>query len=885
MKWKNFLLYSALGISLFVITLYCLFLFLLPAVLNSSIFVRKCESFISNKIGSPVKIEKFYFVANPNLSVQVLVKNISAKTSDNKNLIGVRDVDFSTKPFSILPNSLTVNKIYVDLFLLKNNLKLSKNDNSNFKFSSKYLPRVNVNDVFVVLNKNSDIRISKIKTQKYNEDNILSFSGVVNSSYASSPIIFNSDKNIIYSKNIIFDNFNVIFKNSKLLISGDLKNLSIKGQNLPVEELDKAFLYFYKLKNPNKKNFIENFKNLTGLLDVDLVFKNEGLYGHCNLKNINSLFSKFEFPVSLPFTVLNFDGKNINAKTNGYFGEDKVLTDFYLKNLFTNSVQIEGNVYSKLSDKTTQKYFPMAKIEGFADAHVHYYVKNQKVDVKYLLNLKKGNNILSKYGNIDCIDKNRQISINTFKDGDKMYIKDYRYQFLEGKNKKLLFSGNGLIERVNGHYKPSYISLKTEDRVPVSIIKSFTRDLLQSGTFSSDIKYDFVSSKFAGKFNLYDVSHSDFLFLKNAKLIIDKGKVTLITHGLFFDSPIKMNVVVKNDFSKNILIHNIDINLDKFVVKRGEEYSSISSSLPIKSAGSDDNSAKKIKNSDIIVEQGRIYVGEILHNKFYLHDVEILGKLENQIVDFIIPQTEYAKGILRATGIYNLKNHSSDIHFVASDIDSDEVVTKIFKLPNQVQGFASATLHLVTANKLNDINAKATFAIDGGYLPQLGSKEFMLKKSKKMNKFKFINFEKLKFTLSKITNIDFSDKQTFTSSIRGSFILHNDDVKDVEIYTQSDYFSSFIEGYYNIDSQFTYLYVWGRHNKTKEKTIRILRLPFTFLYRLIFKVERSKDFYQDKLSKIPPIKLRKGDLESVFRVFVTGNINSDNLKVKLKDLQ
>lgn len=885
MKLKNFLIYSAFGFGLFLVSLYCLFLFLLPAVVNSDKFVGKCEMLLSEKLGNPVNIENFNFVANPNLSVQIFVKNINAKNLDNKNLASISDVKFSTKPFSVIPKSLNVDKIYLDVFSLKNNLKLSENKNPKFSFNPKYLPLVNVNEISVLLDENSNFRISKIKTEKLKGKNNLSFQGVFNTSFATSPIIFNSNNNIIYSKNIEFDNFKINFKNSKLLLSGDLDNLIIKGRNLPVGELDNAFLYFYRLKNPNQKNFIENFKNLTGFLDVDLVLKNKGLYGHCDLKKINSLFSKFEIPINLPFMVVNFNGKSISTKTEGIFGSDKVFTDFNLSGLFTKSVVVEGNVYSKLTNNTTQKYFPVAKIDGSADAYVNYKTKNKKVSVKYVLTLKKGNNILSKYGNIDCVDKNRQIVVNTFKDGDKMYLKDYRYQFLEGKTPKILFSGSGLIEKVNGRYKPSYASLKTEDNVPITIIKSFTRDLLQTGTFSSDIKYDFKSSKFAGKINLYDVSHSDFLFLENAKLDIKGNKISLITKGTFFDSPIKMNVYVENDFSKNILIHNIDINLDKFIVKRGEDYSSISSSLPIKSASSGDNSTKKIKNSDIIVEQGRIYVGEILHNKFYLHDVEILGKLKNQIVDFVIPQTEYAKGILSATGIYNLENHSSDIHFVASDIDSDEVVTKIFKLPNQVQGLASATLHLITANKLNDINAQATFAIDGGYLPQLGSKEFMLKKSKKMNKFKFINFEKLKFTLSKITNIDFSDKQTFTSSIRGSFLLHNDHVKDIEIYTQSDYFSSFIEGYYNIDSQFTSLYVWGRHNKTKEKTIRILRLPFTFLYRLIFKVERSKDFYQDKLSKIPPIKLRKGDLESVFRVFVTGNINSDNLKVKLKDLQ
>ena len=104
--------------------------------------------------------------------------------------------------------------------------------------------------------------------------------------------------------------------------------------------------------------------------------------------------------------------------------------------------------------------------------------------------------------------------------------------------------------------------------------------------------------------------------------------------------------------------------------------------------------------------------------------------MDINIVNFIIPQTDYAGGILSAKGKYNVKSHASDINFYASDIDSNEVVTNIFNLPDQVKGSAYVTLHLISKNKLNDILAYATFAIKDGYLPKLGSKEFILKRFK-----------------------------------------------------------------------------------------------------------------------------------------------------------
>ena len=52
---------------------------------------------------------------------------------------------------------------------------------------------------------------------------------------------------------------------------------------------------------------------------------------------------------------------------------------------------------------------------------------------KYILTVKKGDNLLSTYGNLDNVGRDRQIVVQTNKQADKIYIKEYRYQFLNGK--------------------------------------------------------------------------------------------------------------------------------------------------------------------------------------------------------------------------------------------------------------------------------------------------------------------------------------------------------------------------------------------------------------------------------------------------------------------
>jgi hypothetical protein len=205
-------------------------------------------------------------------------------------------------------------------------------------------------------------------------------------------------------------------------------------------------------------------------------------------------------------------------------------------------------------------------------------------------------------------------------------------------------------------------------------------------------------------------------------------------------------------------------------------------------------------------------------------------------------------------------------------------------LPNQFEGSGYASLELVTKNKFNDIKAHANFAIDDGFLPKLGSREFIINKSTKKNSILSKLKKPLTFTLSKISNIDFSKPNIFYSDLRGSFLLDNYDIYNVKIFSQSDYLSLFIEGKYNIDTEIGDLTLWGKHDKIAEKKIRILKVPLSWLYRIFFKVERSQLQNQDKINQIPPINAKTEDM-GIFRVEASGNINDNDVKIILKDLK
>ena len=96
------------------------------------------------------------------------------------------------------------------------------------------------------------------------------------------------------SENSLFaDKFNILFGKNSLHLNGKIidnnknHNFTVKGEDLPVEDIEKSLLFYQKSQDPTKK-FIENFKNYSGNLDVDLVLSNNGILGKCVAKNLKA---------------------------------------------------------------------------------------------------------------------------------------------------------------------------------------------------------------------------------------------------------------------------------------------------------------------------------------------------------------------------------------------------------------------------------------------------------------------------------------------------------------------------------------------------------------------------------------------------------------------
>ena len=78
----------------------------------------------------------------------------------------------------------------------------------------------------------------------------------------------------------------------------------------------------------------------------------------------------------------------------------------------------------------------------------------------------------------------------------------------------------------------------------------------------------------------------------------------------------------------------------------------------------------------------------------------------------------------------------------------------------------------------------------------------------------------------------------------------------------------------------------GTTQQNCRKKIRILKIPINLLYKIAFRSEKTADQYADKIEQIPAIKANITDDVSTFRVYVSGNLNSDSkIKVELKNIK
>ncbi len=863
---KRILIWSTAGIFGLFLCIYLGILFILPNLLNSNTFIKKMQGLISKNTGYNVVAENFNIKITPALSLNLRADKISAK----KNGVNILDIEgFSGKTsFNKLKEARAE-------YLFLNFNKIQKTTKKG-GFKATALPDIYLESAEIIFDETKEFKgkFSNFSIKKIDRKKYIKFYGEISSIFLKDKLILGENGYLFADKNSIFaKQFEILSKNSLIQLNGKiydekgLYDFYLKGKDISAQDLTASVLYLQKAGDPSKK-FIENFYNYSGEIDINLNFRNDGIFGKCSAKKLAAVTVLFNAPVYFENADFYFDKTTVKSRAEGELANEKITHSLYITNILSPERFTKGRIEANLQNNI-DKFIPGLKTIGKQKICVEYYTKNKKTAVDYLLNLQSGADIFYKNASLGLKHKDRRLSVHTIKHDNFLHIKNYDYSILNNGETLNIVSGKGLFTKIQDKMKPKYLTSKTNGFAPSSVAGSFGR-FISGGEFSGNLKYDFQRNKIFGNFIIKNAHHKDF-FVKKAEINADKKCVNILAEGKYRGEKFTSKMSARNKIGNKIIVYNMDLFLDKYTTKPS------STSLKLKSYKYGEkyrHLSSRVKDIDLTVENWKIKTSKIIKDKIVLNNVSLTGSLKNHVFRFSTSDIYFAKGTLSAMGLYDFKKNSSLLRFRAKNVDSDIATNLIFGLNGQVKGIADAVLYIKTFKKFDDIKAKVVFKIDKGYLPKLGETEITNKLTRR------------KIKLSRIVNIKDNENNPINpselaSDIKGSFYMDNHLLKDLAVTSRQKHLSLLFEGEYDIDSENTDLMIFGKYNNSAQRKVKILFMPLSFVTKLIFRPEHSFENYKAKFEKVPDINTKSKDT-SLFRVKIQGSPKENNLNVEMK---
>ena len=850
---------------LFAIATYLCVVCVLPSIINSKTTMNKLQSLIHNKTGIETNISGFNLKVSPALVVALMVNSLDAKSND----VCIADIKNLSLKYKLLQNHLTLvsaNDIYIDGNSLKRFKKEEKKKNKG-DLELKNIPEIHISNLVY---KSDDVNINVQNLDTIND--IIQLKMAINTPYIKETLKLGDSGSLqIINNEFKANKFNITLGNSHLYLDGILidKNkspdLDVNGEKLPVSEIMPIILQIQKSQDPSRK-FVENFKNFNGTADVSLKLNKDGIFGTCVGNNLSANAVWFNIPLFFKEAVFNFSGQKVDSVAEGVLGNEKIIHTLKITDLMTPKKKlVVGTMDTTLTPKF--KFVPNLTVLNSVNVNLVYKIKDKKPDVYYNIDIPINSDLIYNSFYLGLKDYKRKIYANTFKDNSDLYLKEYKYSYSDSDKENVILSGDGLfaknIDKSNpDKFIPQYITCHTNGYAPISVTGSFG-EKVRGGEFQGDLKYDFNNNQVLGTFDIIKARHKDFL-IEKAHVVSKDGVFNITSNGLLKGEKYSAELNAKNNIFGETLIYNMKLFLDKLVLETKPDTNKKKSKIDSKEI------SKKVKDIAITINNWEIAINEIKREKFVLNNVKLLGSMKNNVFDFKMNELNFANGTVLANGIYDFTKNTSKMTFEAKNIDSNKAANMMLNLQDQIEGTASAKVDLNAREMFRFIDAHCNFEVKEGFLPKLGDTEFMVKNSK--------------YKLSDVVNFDLTQKDLLKDDIKGSFDVHNTELKNIDITTWHEMSAMYLEGDYEIEKQLANLQLFWKYSKDAPKGIRIFYVPLSLILKVAFRPENSKAQYQSKLSKIPDIKANEKNT-SYYRIQLNGDINNNKIDLKLKEIR
>ncbi len=850
-------------------------IFFLPKFLNSYTFKKSFIAFIQSKTDKNTECGDIIFSISPNLNLKGYFKRINITEKDDFNLT-LNGLTFSLSPF----NKGSHAKIFIENLQYKN---IFLNDPNSDEGKSKFNPKIlkpdfsKLPDIFIKKadlelgisgKSNYNIIITNLRLHNFLDTKSLRFNLGAKSRFFTSPIVITDDNTLYFSKTgLSSDNFMINFGKSGAILSGIIydyvngSDFNLIGINLPVKELEHAYLLISEQFNP-RKNFIENFQNFSGNMDVFLDFDNKKIKGHAVIKDLRANTVLFNIPIYFKRAKFIFDGNDIHLSENALLGGEKTNVTFLLTGLYTDNVETFGSVSSTLGSEFAKKYIENLDIEERISLSVDYYIKNKVVDVVYQAILDKGSDISYSGAKLGLIDHKRLLTAVTEKRGDKITMTSYDYS---AENNALLIKlifGNAEFSRKNGRYSIDKITAQTLKDAPVSLL-GFLENRLQGGFFNGNFIYDFNFKKFIGSIILSQSKFNGFI-IQDAAIFGNDSILSVLADGTYKNEPFSAQIELENKFVKNLHIRKLDLFLKQFTMilnrRKNKELSPV-------------NLDKTVNYyPDITIDNLSIRLDKFLRGNLIIENILIIGSVKNHIFDFSVPNVIFAGGNISAKGIVNLNKKRFKADITADNIDSNKVAYQIFNLKDTIEGKMNARLSLEGGKYVSTFVGKGSFSLKEGTLTKIKNHQLISEAKLKSNKLANFVFNRIKIKTDKINPY---------SNITGHFDLADRKLSNIRLYVQNNSVSFFIKGDYIPYNSNGNIDIWGAYDAEIAQNISFFNIPLSFVNKIICKKIIPDKKTLEIISKVPKINAN-GEFVKNILIKLEGDINNyKSLKVRL----
>ena len=860
---KKFIKIILSVLILLVSALYLGTVFLLPQIINSKITINKLQALVLEKTGIETNITGLNLKISPKLNVILNIDSVDAK----KDNAAVADIENFALHYKLLQNHLTsvsADNIFVDGNCLKQ-FKKEKKKKKESKLDLNKIPEIHIQKIVFKSDK-VNINAENITADK----DSINLKAAINTPFLKDALKLGDSGSLQVADNALKANkFEIALGGSHLYLDGILTdknkspNFKIKGEKLPASEIMATILHIQKAKETERK-FIENFRNFKGTADVDLGVDKNGFWGTCTAHNLGAS-AWFDIPLFFKEAVFTFKGRQVVSVAEGLLGRGKVVHTLDITEMGTPQKEVVGKMYTTLTKNFD--YIPNLTVLNSVDASLVYRIKNKKPDVVYNINIPAKSDLIYNSFYLGLIDYKRKISANTLKDGSNLLLKEFKYAYYEPNKENVILSGDALfiknIDKSNpDRFVPQYLTVRTNGYAPTSVIGAFG-EKVRGGEFKGDLKYDFKNNQVLGTFDIIKARHKAFR-IDNAHIVSQNGVLDITSDGLYKGEKYTAELSAKNNIFGETLIYDMKLFLDKLVLETTPD------THKKHRKPSSKNFSKTVKDSALTINNWEITINEITRDKFVLNNVKLIGSLKKHIFDFNMKEMNFADGTINANGFYDFAKNISKMSFEAENINSNKVAEMTLNLQGQIEGIANAKVDIDAKDMFRFLDAHCAFEVKEGFLPKLGDKEFMIKNSK--------------YKLSEIVNVDFSQKDLMKDDIKGTFDVHNTELKNINITTWHELSAVYFEGSYEMEKQLADLQLFWKYSKEAPKGVRVFGIPLNLILKVVFRPEHSKELYKTQLSRVPNINSDEKNTYC-YRIHLDGDINNNKTNLTLKEIR